>query len=224
MPSGYIPAPNADFNNWLQNFASLITGAPTTFGLVSGDAMAIQAQADAYDLAFTQATDPGTRGPATVAAAVTARATAEAIVRPYATRIAANPAVTDADKVAVGVTVRLVTRPRIPAPTTAPSLILVSLVPGLINLQFRDSTTPLVKAKPFGVIGIQLWAAFGTVPAVGPDATQFQTVFTKTPAQLPAGGQSGKTCTMYARWQNRSGSGGVAFVGPWSAQLVTVVV
>ncbi len=224
MPAGYLPAPNADFANWLDNFSTLLTASPATYGLVAGDATAVAAQDAAYQAAYSAATDPGTRGPATVAAAVAARTAAEAVVRPYAVTIARNPAVAPDDKVAIGVSLPNPSRPRIPAPTTAPSLILVSCVPNIINFQFRDSTTPLVKAKPVGVTGMELWAAFGTVPAVSPDQCTFQQMATKTPGQLDTTGQSGKICTMFGRWANRSGHAGVAYTGPFSLPLVIMTV
>lgn len=221
MANPYLPPKDADFNNWLLNFSTLITAAPTTYGLLAGDAVAIAAQNTAFAAAFTAATDPGTRGPATVAAKDAARVVAEAVIRPYAVRIASNPAVDDLDKVAVGVTVRSATRAPVPAPTTAPALMLTSAVPGVLNLQFRDATTPLVKAKPFGVIGAEVWVNFGTVPATDPAQCSYAGSYTKTPMQLDTTGNAGKVTTLFARWFNRSGNGGKSYVGPWSTSLVT---
>lgn len=224
MANNYIPAKDADFDLWLQNFSAVITASPTTYGLVTGDATAIAAQYTAWHAAFQAATDPGTRTPATVAAKDAARVTAEGVVRPYAVGISQDPTISNEDKATVGVTVRTGARTPIPAPTTAPSLILVSAVPGLLNLQYRDSTTPLRKTKPAGVIGLELWANFGTVPATDPAQCSYQGGFTKTPFQLDTTGQAGKVVTLFARWYNRSGVAGNAAAGPWSAVLTTVAI
>lgn len=222
MPTPYLPAKDADFANWLSNFSTLLTASPTTYGLASSDATAVATQETAFAAAFAAATDGGTRGPATIAAKDAARVIAEATVRPRAVLISLNGLVDEADKVSIGVTVRTNARTPVPAPTTAPSIILTNAVPGVLNLQFRDSTTPLLKSKPAGVMGIELWANFGTVAATSPAQCGFQGSRTKTPCQLNTEGNAGKITTIFARWFNRSGVAGEAAVGPWSAPLTTV--
>jgi len=220
----YIPNPDAQFNDWLANFATVIAASPTTYFLTAGDATAISAQSTAFSAAYALAIGGGTRGPANIAAKDAARTEATAIVRPYAQGIAGNPAISNDDKVSVGVTVRKTTRTVVPPPSTSPSLILVSLTPNRVNLQYRDSTTPLLKTKPAGVIGLQLWASFGTVPAVSPAACDFALVATKTPFALDTTGNAGKVVTLYGRWVTRGGPSGVQQFGPWSDQLVTAAI
>lgn len=224
MAAPYIPNTDADFDTWLQNFASVIAGAPSTYFLTAGDATSISIQATAFDAAYVLATGGGTRGPSTIADKDAARTTAEQVVRPYASTIAGNPAISNMDKVAVGVTVRSTTKTPVPPPSTAPVLSLVSAIAGALNFQYRDATTPLLKTKPFGVIGLQLNVAFGTVPAVSPEATAYLLTATKTPFQISTVGQTGKVVTLYARWATRGGPGGIVQTGPWSAQFVTIAI
>jgi hypothetical protein len=222
--SPYIPNSDADFASWLSNFAAVIAASPTTYFLAAGDAAAISAQQALYNAAYLAATSGSTRGPATVAAKDAARTTATQIVRPYAVTIAGNPAISNDDKVAVGVTVRSTTKTPVPPPTTAPVLSLVSAVPNALNFQYRDAAAPLLKQKPAGVIGLQLNVAFGTVPAVSPDATAFLLTATKTPFTVDTTGQTGKVATFYARWVTRGGPAGIQQNGPWSAQFVTTAI
>lgn len=216
MAGPYLPNKDADFSNWLLNFATLIALLPATYGLVVGDATAISAQNTAFQAAFTLATDPGTRTPATIAAKDAARVTAEAVVRPYATQISRDPSVDPGDKAAVGVTIPDPSRTPIPAPTTTPNGVLRSASPGLATIDYRDSATPLSKAKPYGVVGVQLFAAFGTVPATDPDQLKFIAQFGKSPIFLDTAGQAGKVCTFATRYTTRSGLAGQANVGPFS--------
>lgn len=220
MASSYIPSTDAGFDSWLTNFSTLITGAPATFGLISGDAVIIAAQQTAYHGAFVTANDPSTRTPAAVSAKDAAKAAALAVVRPYAVGISVNPGVTDEDKTAVGVTVRKLVPSPIPTPTAVPQVSFVSAVPLTTTLQVRNTATPTSKAKPFGAIGVEMWMAIGTTAAVDPDQLSYVGSFTKIPLALNfISANQGKIATVAARYVTRGGNGGVAKVGPWSALL-----
>ena len=221
----YIPAKNADFLAWLNNFSALLTTAPTTYGLTAPDAVTVATQQLAFANAFAVADAPGTRTSASIAARDAARALAEAIVRPYAIAISLNAAVTNGDKVAIGVIVRIFPPTPIPAPTTNPALILVAATPLQHELQFRDSATPLLKAKPFGVAALELVASIGIVAATDPAQCAPVASYTKTPFRVSfQSGDRGKLCTYFARWRNASGPGGVAAVGPWSPPVTIGVI
>lgn len=219
----YIPAADLAFDAWLTNFSTLLTAAPTDYGLIAGDATLVAARKTAFHAALILATDPGTRTPSTVADKDAERVLAEAVVRPYATQISRNPTVSNELKTEIGVTVPDPSRSPIPAPSTAPVLSVRSMIPGQVTLDYRDAANPVPRSKPFGVIGIQLFASFGTVAAVDPDQLAFVQQVTKTPTLLSSAGQSGKIASMAARWVTRGGPGGVAQVGPWSAIVSTYV-
>lgn len=220
MASSYIPSTNSGLADWLLNFSTLITAAPTTYGLIAGDATAIAAQNTAYQDAYALATDPITRTSVTVAGLAAAKSAALFVVRPYAVSISLNPAVDDSDKTAVGVTVRKTVPTPIPAPTATPALSFVSGVPLNVTLQARNTATPTSKAKPFGAIGVEVWSAVGTVPATDPAQLGYDFSASKIPfVRAFEAGQQGKVCSMAVRYVTRGGNGGVAKVGPWSAIL-----
>jgi hypothetical protein len=221
--ANYIPAKDADFSNWLLNFSTLLTAAPTDYGLIAGDATLVAAQNTAFQAAFTAATNPATRTAVTIAAKDTARVNAEAVVRPYATQISRNPAVDPGDKTAIGVTVPDPSRSPIPAPATAPVLSIRSMIPGQVRYDYRDATDPTGRLKPFGVVALQLFASFGTVASVDPDQLSFVTQATKTPSTISTAGNAGKVMSIAGRWVTRSGPSGIAQVGPWSAIVSSVV-
>jgi hypothetical protein len=92
------------------------------------------------------------------------------------------------------------------------------------TLQYYDTSTPSSKAKAAGSIGLEIWRVIGTAPSVDPDAAAFYGTFTKSPLRVSFNsGQRGKHCTYFARWVNRSGAGGIANVGPWSAPATFIV-
>lgn len=223
MANPYLPASDANFNVWLLNFSTKLTASPTLYGLVAGDATAVAGVTTTWSAAYAAATTPATRTPVTIAAKDVARTAAEALVRPYASRISVNSAVLDANKVAIGVTVRSTTPTPVPPPTTAPTLDLKGAISGVQTLNFKQPGA-VGKAKPYGVVGVQLFASIGTVFATDPDQAAYVGVATKSPSvQTFAPADIGKKVTWFARWVTRSGPGGQSQVGPWSDPLNLVV-
>jgi hypothetical protein len=223
MATSYIPAKDADFNNWLVNFDTLLTGAPTDYGLTAPIAVIVAGVTAAWSAAYLAATDPSTRTAATVAAKDAARASAEATVRPYAIQIRNNPAVSDLLKVGIGVTIPAFPPSPVPAPTVPPVLGLESAIP-LEQLLSYGVPGGIGKAKPFGAIGVEIWRSVGTVPATDPAQCVFKGTVTKSPfRQAFLAPDQGKIVTYFARFVTRSGPGGVAQAGPWSAPLTLVV-
>jgi hypothetical protein len=224
MAAPYIPNKDSLFDNWINNFADLITASPATYGLTGGDAATIQAQADAWSAAYALAINPATRTKPTVADKDAARAAALSIIRPYAIQIRNNAGVSNMDKADLGLTIPDLTPTPVPPPVTSPTLSLVSAISLQHQLNFRDSAFPLLKRKPVGSTSMQLWRAIGTVAATDPSQAGFYNSITKTPfvSQFDAGDR-GKHCTYFARWATRSGAGGIAYYGPWSDLLDVII-
>lgn len=224
MPNPYIPSKDANFQNWLQNFSDLLTATPTVFGLVAGDAVIVATSYTAWNAAYLLATNPTTRTSVTVAAKDVAKANSLSTVRPYAQRIAVNPAVDNSDKVAIGVNPRGTVPTPIPAPTSAPTLYWRGASPGVIQLAYKDTILGGTKKKPFGAISLELWT---DIPATGSPtlaAAKFRGAITKSPFSLVTTGDAGKAIGLWCRFATRSGPAGVSQVGPWSAGLIGTIV
>lgn len=206
---------------WLLNFSTLISAAPATYGLEAGDAAAIATASSDFNDALTIATDPSTRTPAAIAAKDNAKTAALVVVRPYALSISLSPAVTDEDKTAVGATVRKLVPTPIPAPSALPLVSLVSAIPGQALLKIVSADTPTTKAKPFGAVGVQIFASVGTAAATDPEQLKFVQQSSKLPARVDFdSADKGKICSLAARYVTKGGNGGVSKVGPWS-EIVT---
>lgn len=215
MPASppYIPNGDADFENWLANFSTLLTAAPATYGLIAADAAAVAAQQAAWSAAYTAAIGGTTRGPFTIATKDTARVTALATVRPYAQLIANNAGVSVDDKIAIGVNPRTNPPSPITVPATYPLISVVSAT--MLNhvLRFRDQlASPSVKSKPYGVMSVQLFGMTSVTPVTDPTTLPLIIAATKTPLQVNWDSAAANKLAYYAgRWATRTG-----LVGPWS--------
>lgn len=220
MGNSYIPAKDADFSNWSANFATVIAASPSSYGLASGDATTITAADAAFQAAYSLAINPATRTPTTVAAKDVQKASTLIVERTYAQLIQANGGVSDSAKTAAGLTVRSTGRTPIPTPGTAPILGLVGCTPGEVTLNYKDTSTPTTKAKPFGAIQLELWYDIPTTGAPTQANAVFGGLITKAPfAFAPPAGNTGKAIGFWGRWTTRRG-----LVGPWSAELDTNIV
>jgi hypothetical protein len=220
----YIPPKDADFATWLLNFSTLLTATPTDYGLEAADAVAVDAVNTTFQAAYTASQDPATRTAPTVAAKDVARASAEAVVRPYAVQISKNSAVTDANKSGIGVTIPSLVPTPIAAPTVAPVLALESATIQAMRLGYKAAGAS-GKSKPFGAIGVEIFRSVGTVAATDPAQAKYNGTVTKSPfRQSFLAEDQGKVCTYFARFVTRSGPDGQAQVGPWSAALNVHVV
>jgi hypothetical protein len=212
MPADYIPARDVDLVAWSTNFKTLITATPTAYGLVAGDATAYGTLDTTWQSAYTAATNPATRTPVTIAAKDAAKTALIFKARELATKVQATPAVTNAQKISLGLSPRGTSNTPVPAPVTKPLPFVVQLS-GLSHvLQVRDVTTPTSRAKPPGAICAQVWAKIGTTPPVSAaDCVQLG-VYTKPFLTLDFdGADAGKQAYYFTRWQTRTG-----LTGPWS--------
>jgi hypothetical protein len=225
MQAPYIPSKDADFDSWLNNFSTLLTASPTTYGLTAPDAVIVAGVTTTWNSTYAAATNPGTRTTPAIAAKDAARNAATATVRPYATTISRNAGVTNEDKTDIGVNLPNPGRTPVPPPTTQAVLSLVSAIHNQQTLAYRDSSTPTSKAKPAGAISLEVWQAIGTSPAVSPATASPLTLATKSPFVVGTlSPDAGKFATYFGRWTTRSGPGGQAQSGPWSAPLSVVIV
>jgi len=213
MATSYIPAKEASFATWLTNFNALILASPTTYGLSTADAAALDSMTTTYLAAYNLAKAGGTRGPANIAAKDSARANVTTRARQLATLIQANPAITDDQKTTLGITVRKTNKTPVPAPTSSPILTFIAATPLQHTIRFADQNTPASRSKPFGALSLQLTAA------VAAGSTQ-QLLLTKNPVAVNfQASDAGKLCTYSAKWATRTG-----LLGPISNILTQGVI
>lgn len=215
MAAPYIPPKDSDLNDWLNNFSTLITASPTTYGLTAPDAVIIAAAVALWNSAYALVVDPGTKTIVTVAAKNAEKVAVVSICRTYASQIRINPGVTNPDKVDLGLNLPNNSPSPIAAPTTFPLLSIQQSGPLIHVIRYADNTTPDSRAKPAGALQMELWRTAAGAAVLSPDDCALWATLTKQPFNSVFGsGDRGKVATYFARWVTRTG-----LVGPWSAAI-----
>lgn len=213
MGNSYIPSREADMDNWIANFKTLIAATPTSYGLVAADGTAITNAYNSWHAAYLAAVNPTTRTRATVQTKNDQRVLVLGVVRAYANTIQMNHAVSDALKIGLGLRVHDAQPTPVPVPATAPALTFAAMRPGLQDVRAADETTPSRRAKPAGVAGLLLFRAVAPAAVSDPEQCRFLSFVTRAEFQSHfISADNGKTATYFGRWTNSKGQ-----VGPWSA-------
>lgn len=217
----YIPPKDSDFNNWLNNFSTLLSANPALYGLTTADAANVATATSAWSTAYAAAIAGPTRGPASIQTKNDQRVNATAVARPLAVAISLNAGVSADDKLAIGVNPRTSGLTPIVAPTSNPILSLIGAQHLAHFLRYQDSASPAsVRAKPFGATQMQLVGATSATVVTDQNTLPLIAVYTKVPVKvyLPPSAM-GQTMYYAARWQTRTG-----LCGPWSPILPLVVI
>ena len=214
----YIPGPDANFQAWQSNFVTFANANLAALGLVAADMTPVTAAQTTWAAAFPAHITAAAAAKAAKQAKDDARSVYVAVIRPLVRRLQASALVSDAEKASLGITVAQTPAP-IGAPTTAP---IVSVECGnrlQHTLRFVDSATPTRKAKPVGVLGVEIWNKVGTTPPAGEADLRFVAVDTNAPYVLNFDSVDGsKTAYYWLRWVSPTGER-----GPWSEQAQATV-
>jgi hypothetical protein len=210
--NSFLPAGDEELDVWSGNFSGLITAAPTTYGLVAADATALAALVTAYSTALEIALEPTTRTPVTVATKDTARAALVADIRSLARRIQANPAVTVAQKTALGLTIVDHVHSPTPPPATKPVASMVELDGRAHLIRLVDEATPTRRARPLGTAGAEVYSFVAQNGETPPgDLEQWRHEGLATRSEFTVNYEQadiGKLAHIRAQWINRKGQRG----------------
>jgi hypothetical protein len=208
----YIPNPDPEAMIWLQNFASKIEIKHGSLGIPPDDAASLAGLVRDFEQKLAVATSPATRTSPAVTEKTLARNAATKAVRPIVKLVRAQPSITDEDLLTLGLPLPVERREAVPAPRTAPILMIRGSVDGFHMLNYADSETPFSRRKPDDVMHLQLYLAVGKGLVTLPGDAAFHSLITRTPFKIqhnPA--DNGKTATYFGRWSTRTG-----LTGPWS--------
>ena len=218
--SDFIPPADADFNTWFTKLTQTAT-APANAAilkLAQNDQTALTGSLSTWNTDYPAHL---TTQSAAIAAASTknlTRATAEGIARPLIAQWQANPAVTDALRAQLGITIAKTTHTAAPVPATRPELNPDTSQRLQITLHFQDAGATS-KAKPAGVRGCQIWEQIGGTAPLDLTGMSYLATDTKTPYVVHfTAADAGKTAYFIARWENTTGE-----TGPLSEVLSVVV-
>lgn len=218
MPRGgtnYIPRPDGDFSAWAQHYYDGVKAFWDGHGLDTNELIPLETALLAWNAAYpahvaAQAAAEGAR-----ATKVQRRAELEQQVRPITNYVQGYTGTTDADRAAIGITIRDKSKTPAPAPTSAPIAQVESGQRLTHRLKFTDAATPTRRGKPPGTIGAEVWLALTAPgqPAPPPgDAYKFLSVSSRgnIETDFPST-EAGKTAHYALRWVSTRGE-----KGPWS--------
>jgi hypothetical protein len=212
MAGDYIPAGDAQFHAWQNNFVVYVNGHLAELGLVAGDVVDLNATAATWTTDYPAHTAAQSAAQAARQAKDGARDGLEGTIRPLVRRLQASPDVDDSERAAMGITVP--DREGTPEgpPKTRPVVSVDTSQRLQHTIAFADEATPTRKAKPDGVMGAEIWVKVGDPPPTDPSELSFLSVDTRTPyvADYP-GEDGGKTAHYMLRWVATTGE-----KGPWS--------
>jgi hypothetical protein len=87
------------------------------------------------------------------------------------------------------------------------------------TLRYVDSATPTRRAKPAGVLGIEIWNKVGETPPVNEAELRFVAIDTNAPYTLNfQASQGGQNAYYWCRWVTATGER-----GPWSEQAAATI-
>jgi len=218
MPQGgrhFIPRPDNDALAWAQAFHTACKQHEGALPITSDDLDAIAKAVDTYAQGLSAAESARALAMAATQRKDEARAGMEPLLRMYARRFKADPAVGESLELALGITFADRSPAREVTPATRP-LVQVELSERLTHgLRLRDELTPTRSSRPRGVHGAEVWSAVveprGEVP-LDPAVYRYHRTVTRGSARVafPAG-QGGKTACYLVRWVSATGE-----PGPWS--------
>ncbi len=142
----------------------------------------------------------------------TARGGLEGVIRPLVARLQASSAVDDAERQALGITVRDTIPTPVGPPLTRPVVKVDTSQRLQHTISFADELTPTRTAQPAGVRGAQVWVKIGDPAPVDPSELTILATDSRTPYLATFDGADAEKVAHYMlRWESTRGE-----TGPWS--------
>lgn len=209
----YLPGPDADYQAWVSNFVTYANANLAALGLTAADMTPITTAQTAWNTGFAAHIAAKAAAQAAKQTKDENRAALTGNLRPLVRRLQASAVVSDAEKASLGITVAQQPGP-IGPPTTAPICSIECGARLQHTLRFVDEQTPTRKAKPAGVLGVEIWNHVGNAPPTGEGDLRFVAVDTNAPFVLNYNSaDGGKTAYYWMRWVSPTGER-----GPWGEQ------
>jgi hypothetical protein len=215
VSNNYIPRSDDAFDAWSRQFREAITDLGPGLGIDPPTIGLIRHRITDWQAARAEHTAALAAAQAALAAKRDIRAALESLIRPTVRRMQAAPAITDAARATLGITVPGTPTLRVGSVTTRP--IVDIAIPARLTheLRLRDERTPTRKALPRGVRGAEVWLALTPTPTTSPasmDDYRFLGLATRGElARTFAAADAGKTACYQIRWVSTRGE-----KGPWS--------
>jgi hypothetical protein len=216
----YLPNAYNVLMTWLINFMSYLSKNLERFGIAMGAYGSLQEEVDTYEAANTKADLPNA-GPADKLVRKEAAETVRKVMRAFVnTYLRYNIAVTDDDRIKLGLTVPDPHRTKVPVPDTVPVVTIIDTSKILrITLHFRDSAHDKSHAKPFGVHAVEIRSCISKERPASMDDMLRSNISTRSSFTFEfEEGQRGLIIWFRLRWENTRGE-----KGPWSEFYFAII-
>ena len=215
----FIPEKDADFNNWANSYVKDVKINFAALGLTQLQATNLDNAFAAWESGYTGHSAALAAADAALQIKLSTNTALKTIIREYTKIIQANPAITNSQKAALGITVYKATRTPSPVPTTRPIADVDNRQRFEHIIHFFNEGSHKSKAKPEGVRGCEIWCKVGGTAPLDSSELKFLATDTKTPyiARFE-GTDAGKTVHYMLRWINTRSE-----VGPWSETISVTI-
>lgn len=170
--AGFLPNTDAGLLAWSLNFSTLISAGAVSYGLTTGQATAYATLHASYGTALA-ACDKAIRTKSAVSTKNAAKAALKTNARLLANLVNGTATVTNAQKLALGLTVRSKPSP-VPPPSAAPGLDILSVNAWTVKIKLHDSSSSAKRGKPPGVTGASVFSYVGATPPSDMGSWQFE--------------------------------------------------
>lgn len=229
MTQKRIPRADADFAAYADAYYDAVKAFFETHGLDPSMVERVDAARATFDAAYAAHIAAQNAAEAARAAKQEAKEALEAAIRPVTAYVQSNPATTNADRAAMGITIKQPPRRHVPAPTSRP----MAQVNAADRLTHRvrifdesaipgDASTTPRGARPKGTLGAEVYVALveqhQTAPA---DARAYRFLRTVTGGSAEFGfeqQEAGKQAAYLVRWVSSTGT-----PGPWSSTVTATI-
>lgn len=212
----FIPRREGDLMPWGANLVAIVATDYALLGLTEADATELGTLYGDFDSAWRTARDPLTRGDATIYAKGLLKARFIALVRKLVGIIQKNPAVTNQQRLALGITIPKQRAP-VPPPAVTPTVDVVSVSGRTVRLTVHDGTD--LRAKPDGVAEAWIYSAIGENAPEAEEAWRLIGIATRNRKSVRiVEATAGQKVWLRARWANAK-----AQAGPMGAAVSTAM-
>lgn len=192
------------------NFAAMLVADAVSLGLLPAQATAFGVVNTALQSAYSAAITPETRTPVAIEQKNLALKNMRASAIPLAKQIVGNPAVTDAQLIALGLLPRTVPTP-IPPTMTAPEADVIDVNGRLVTVRVRQAGVES-NARPIGSVGAYIYSYVGPTAPTDPSEYKFEGLSTRRTVEVlfPNDVPNGATAWIAAAWVSARGQRGYA--------------
>lgn len=222
MPEQRIPRADGDFSSYANHYYEAVKKWWEAQGLDPTDLKPLETALAEWNKDYPAHVAAQNKAEAARQSKDAAKRELERQIRPISAFVQSYPKTTDADRAAIGITVKDTSATPTPAPASRPLLLIDAGNRLTHRLRLVDESTPTRAARPRGTLGAEVYVAL-VPPRAAPPADfgsyKFVRTITRGGAEVSfPGEEGGKTAAYLVRWVSATGE-----PGPWGETVTATV-